>query len=416
MTGYLEGFDTPEKRLTTRHSNSIQTDFGRGPHWLHESPFLPPLWENTQDVGAPSLKHAAMRTLLSDQSALKTEHFMHVPWLLALYLWDCLKRWQALLQRTLPGYSARILTDQSDKQTLYMWKIMSEAYPEHFRSISSHFQFTINTPQEPLKPYIEMMNSDCAHWKAVLALSATHATTADLVAIANLKNLVALDIFPSEKKRLMLQPDENAEGKGIGLTDRIVRSWLDVAETAGSLQQLRILRLSHQLEFTANALDTLEKLPNLQLLIIVGASRFSNPILKLILENKGKKDAVRVRGWIARKSNQTDTLYDPNGLTLECVEIYNQVMKADGTSDNNHRDQGCPLLGSDIPIMELNICPISHNDSDYFRSAIHFTRLPKQETKRGPPSSRPEILKRQGKRVMKDRPGRDIGDVLGEFL
>jgi hypothetical protein len=295
-----------------------------------------------------------------------------------------------------------------------MWKIMHEAYPEHFRSISSHFQFTINAPQEPLKPYIEMMKSDCAYWKAVLAISAMHATTADLVAVANLKNLVALDIFSSAKKRPRVELDDNAEGKGIGLTDRIVHSWLDVAETAGSLQQLRILRLSHQLEITANALDMLEKLPKLQFLIIVGASKFSIPILKSILENKGKKDAVRVRGWVARKSNQTDTLYDYNGPALECVKIYNHLMKADVSPDNNPQGQGCPVLGSDSPIMELNICPISHHDSDYFRSTIHLTRLPKQETKRGPPQ--PDILKKQGKRLMKDRPGRDIGDVLGDFL
>lgn len=70
-----------------------QHDFGRGPHWLHESPFLPVLWEQTQAHGAPSLKHAAMKQLLQDQSALNKELFQHVPWHFALYLWECLGRW-----------------------------------------------------------------------------------------------------------------------------------------------------------------------------------------------------------------------------------------------------------------------------------------------------------------------------------
>lgn len=75
------------------HSPGPQFDFGKGSHWLHESPFLPVLWEQTQELGAPSLKHAAMKKLLSDQSLLTTELFTHVPWQIAEYLWGCLGQW-----------------------------------------------------------------------------------------------------------------------------------------------------------------------------------------------------------------------------------------------------------------------------------------------------------------------------------
>lgn len=79
------------------YSLYAQTDFSRGPHWNHESPFLPVDWETTQERGAPSLKHAAMKRVLRDQSALKVEMFEHVPWLIAKYLWDCLGKWYVLI-------------------------------------------------------------------------------------------------------------------------------------------------------------------------------------------------------------------------------------------------------------------------------------------------------------------------------
>jgi hypothetical protein len=69
-----------------------------GSIWYHEIPFLPHGWETTNDRGSGSLKHAAMKALLRDQSALKPELFEYVHWYLAEYLWDALKRWYVLLE------------------------------------------------------------------------------------------------------------------------------------------------------------------------------------------------------------------------------------------------------------------------------------------------------------------------------
>lgn len=64
-----------------------------GPTWYHEIPFLPHGWETTNERGSGSLKHAAMKTLIQDQSALKPESFENVHWHLAKYIWDALGRW-----------------------------------------------------------------------------------------------------------------------------------------------------------------------------------------------------------------------------------------------------------------------------------------------------------------------------------
>lgn len=64
----------------------------RGTSWVHESPYLPLGWEDTNEIGSASLKHSAMKRILSDQRALTPEIFATVPWHIANYLWDCLGR------------------------------------------------------------------------------------------------------------------------------------------------------------------------------------------------------------------------------------------------------------------------------------------------------------------------------------
>lgn len=63
----------------------------KGPAWVHENPYLTIGWEETSESGAPSLKHSAMRQVLSDQSMLTPELFANIPWLVARYLWECLE-------------------------------------------------------------------------------------------------------------------------------------------------------------------------------------------------------------------------------------------------------------------------------------------------------------------------------------
>lgn len=68
-------------------SPSAQHDFGRGPHWYHESPFLPFADSEQTHLGSSSLKDTATRRLFKDQSELKPELFENVPWKIAEELW-----------------------------------------------------------------------------------------------------------------------------------------------------------------------------------------------------------------------------------------------------------------------------------------------------------------------------------------
>lgn len=290
---------------------------------------------------------------------------------------------------------------------------MAETYPHQFRPLSPHYRLSIGLPKEPLKCYIDLMNSDVGNWRTVLAISTSHATTADLVAIGNLKNLVALDIYPAISRAP--KPEDIDEGKGLGLEDRIVRSWFEVAEAAGSLQQLRILRLHSQPRLTTKALWMLEKLPNLREVFISECAAFDEVIQKLNTQRNG----VRLGGWIARRINllraDHEALAQVQIIRGPLVDVYKDTLDTDSRSENNDRGHNLPSLGPDIPILEFMLS-FDHRGTQYDASrVIHLTRAPQPiERKRPPPQS--DTSRSQVKRVVRDRGGRDMADVLSDFF
>lgn len=287
-----------------------------------------------------------------------------------------------------------------------MWKMMADSYPAQFHKICPEYCLRIDSPKEPMKCYIDLLNSEVGSWQAMLAISSTHATTVDLVAIGNLKNLVALDVYPTKRAP---KPEDMDEGRGLGLDDRILRSWLEVAEATGSLQQLRFLRLVNQPRVTTQALEILAKLPNLKHVALMGCPKF---------QKIGHSDRDHFGEWVASKSRPHPQPFpgeNPksplamNGIYLSWGA---RVLRKHNLEENIDGSESLLALDSDTPLLEFDLSPTPLLT---WETTLYLTRAPRQnKKKRG--FSQPESLKSQGKRVMKDRSGRDIADVLGDFL
>lgn len=410
-----------------------QFDFGKGPHWLHESPFLPLLWEQTQELGAPSLKHAAMKRVLMDQSLLTPELFAQVPWHIAKYLWECLGQWCVKTNQTLSGGFGYWLIGSSNKQTLHTWMIMAKVYPQHFRQLSPSYSLHIDKPTEPLKLYIDMVSSDSCDWCGALSLSTSNATIADLVAIGNMTNLVALEIFTISSPYRCLGGISDAS-KGLGLDDRIVRSWVEAAESMGSLQQLRVLRIAHQRTLTTQALRMLETLPRLEVVVVYHCAAINE---KLGQYPRWRDDEVRVEGWTARKMHQIVGDQDAETVALNrllpLLDLGQHIWPQEEINRDTDLDQAQQTfkesgaerrqfnLGPDSLLMQFQLAPSPFiKDSKMRARAVYegwdivfFTRKPYRRKKRVLSES---VHFGKGKRVMKDQGAREIGDVLGDFF
>ncbi|PWY76256.1 hypothetical protein BO70DRAFT_93032 [Aspergillus heteromorphus CBS 117.55] len=331
----------------------------RGPAWVHETPFLPQGWEETSDAGPPSLKHAAMRQLLSDQRNLQPTLFAHVPWRIASYLWDCLGR--------------------SRKRTLHMWKLFATAYPEEFRHVSPYRRMKIEGPRLSLREYLGLVKSDSMGWRVVLTLAASHARVPELVEISSIRNLAALEIATPKHAQPVL---DEAVSPLAALSDRIVRTWSELAAASGAFAHLRVLVLAQQTELSGLALRYLRAFPSLQLIMVLDCPGLV-PVAGVDAE---------ANGWeVVLGSEKPETLY-------ECYRI----SLTDGT-----------VL--DGPVLDFQVGYQTGRALDNMRNMRQkpwtlFRRREKVEGReRGPPAAKRA-------RVMKAGRGKDLGGLLREFL
>ena len=90
----VAGYDRASGQIYTEQTVPlyVYASSGNGPSWVHESPWMPVCRVENSRTGANTLKHMAMKQTLLDQRRLSPDHFTHVPWSLAAYLWDCLGR------------------------------------------------------------------------------------------------------------------------------------------------------------------------------------------------------------------------------------------------------------------------------------------------------------------------------------
>jgi hypothetical protein len=269
----------------------------------------------------------------------------------------------------------------------------------------------------PLKGYIDIVRSDACHWRAVLSLSSAYASVADLVDIGNLKNLVALEINsqvydPSMSARISTR-------EVIELDDGVVRSWAEASQSTESLQNLQVLRIYQQKSLTHHIFWMLEKLPRLKLVVIYQCDKFTREFSN---HKARTKHGVQVGGWNAQR---LDWLPDGKRTMdgLKFLGPLSQVYEEELGLNNTNRTPKAPMLGSNTPMMEFGLPALDFDDPEKenrraryaAKSIFIFTR----ETEHNDRKRAPEQIQQPrntGKRIMKERGGRDMADVLGDFF
>lgn len=275
---------------------------------------------------------------------------------------------------------------------------------------------------EPLKGYVDIMSSANCDWRAVLSLSSGYATAEDLLAIGNMKNLVALEISrtPWKLHKYALDITPRAANE---LENGVIRTWVDLAESTGSLQHLRVLRLYHQGMIKPAALHLLSKLPNLQLIIVYQCEYFTEGFR---CEKRPYTGKIEMEGWNALRLDWALKDATEDGQALQhlgpLLDVYRGTLKTQPNTSSAEDSPSPPTLGADVPIMEFGLPAMDHSDTmkievraQYSAKSIGIlTRVPNSTRKRQLPL--PAESKKNGKRAMKDRGARDMTDLLKDFL
>lgn len=289
----------------------------------------------------------------------------------------------------------------SKKQSLHMWKLLATLHPAQFREVEQYRSMKIEGPKLSMREYLGLTKSENMSWRVVLTLAESYARVPELVGISEIKNLVALDISTPAKTGTLPETDIQMTA----LTDRIVRAWSELAQTAGAFTQLRVLILRYQMDLSKVALHYLRDLPNLQLVVAFGCPGIASALSKNDID-----------GWtIAEvKRSPPDTLH----------EIYEAGCTASNDEDSTFGKP--PVLDFQIGKMMPKVQGRVNNPHSH--SAIYLqprdnaprrvdpepnTRKRKEVGYIGDQREQPPL--RKGKAIMKDRT-KDIGDSLSDFF
>ncbi|KAJ6021020.1 hypothetical protein N7540_006524 [Penicillium herquei] len=399
-------------RIIHHHSEGPQTNFNRGPLWLHQSPFWPPGsgWP-TPPKGTRSLMDTAIRVATKDQSLLKPELFKNIPWHIAEEIWETLEAF--------------------NKQTLFMWKVMAINYP-NFREESPSYVFTADTIALPIAQYFDLLNTKECQWRAMLSVSSDLTGNPELVALAQITNLVALEIIQHMNPRPIgrprpsqMQRAENAPRDGI--SDSVVLSWLELVESQNALQHLRVLRLNNQKLVNWGTFNHLSRLPELQIIILYDCERITRSL------ERDHGGPVYHGDWYCMTLTKAMTLNrDACKMWSPLLELYKGSFDADFFHKMGYRVATPPSLDRDLPMMEFQL-PTVHpagEDGQARRAQTNWNcpgemwdkiailqKIPLDPQagikRKGPAVPQSRAVKR---RVMKDRGGPDLSTMLGEFV
>jgi hypothetical protein len=164
-----------------------------------------------------------------------------------------------------------------------MWKLFATAYPQEFREVSQHYPFRLGSSKKmSIRDYLLLVTSSSLSWATVLSISTEYIGISELVEIATVTNLMALDITSPPR------PSVNCDSSSaVSLTDRVVRSWGESALAGGAFRHLRILMLRSQTEVTKDIFPFLDCFPSLVVLAVKGCSELTGKSIKHVASRHG---------------------------------------------------------------------------------------------------------------------------------
>ena len=247
---------------------------------------------------------------------------------------------------------------------------MAEKYPKEFYKISSYYCFTATVCKSPLIQYIDMIHSEKIHWRAILSVSTNIIEIPDLVAIGYMRNLVALEI---NKTGLMNSERGDWAVKG-GMTDGVVKSWVEMSKNYNSLQHLRVIKFRNQDRLTPHALAYLWELPELQFVITQNCKEFTDAVRPLcdmrpvFGADPNKKPDPRIHNWIARNlENIAKVDHREEEILCPLIHLYNDTPNQLWPSFKNMAPIRPLSLEKHVPVMEFQLPFVDRGVFSYFQ-------------------------------------------------
>lgn len=175
----------------------------------------------------------------------------------------------------------------SRSESLHAWRTFATAYPDHFNGGRHRYLIEIKQPGLPLEDYYRGITSIDIKWFTCLRLAPRQVSVADVIRIANVKNLAVLDLS-----------DGNAtEASAVALDERVFKTWSELA-VKGAFKHLRVLMLGWQEDISSWIFKYLDTFPSLCHVLITDS-------LKIHQRSRSDWEVEAAKyGWLARSAKQ----------------------------------------------------------------------------------------------------------------
>jgi hypothetical protein len=176
----------------------------------------------------------------------------------------------------------------SHSESFHAWRTLAAAYPDHFNEGKHRYLIDIKQPRLPLEDYYKGITSIDVKWLTCLRIAPRENPVADVIRIANIRNLAILDLS-----------DGNAtEASAIALDERVFKTWSELA-SKGVFQHLRVLMLGWQEDISKWIFKYLDTFASLCYILVTDS-------LKIHQRNRSSWEIEAAKyGWLARSAKRS---------------------------------------------------------------------------------------------------------------
>jgi hypothetical protein len=175
-------------------------------------------------------------------------------------------------------------------ESFHAWRMFASGYPEDFNQPGYRYQLEIKQPSLPLPDYFKGIASPTTNWLTSLRISPRQISSSDLISIAKISNLAVLDLSDGQ-----VTIDDTPST----FNERIMRTWVELANTENAFRYLRVLLIGWQNNLSAWIFKYLDSFPSLCYLLITDCRQLHQ-------RNRGDwEEEALSYGWDARHAKKS---------------------------------------------------------------------------------------------------------------
>lgn len=176
----------------------------------------------------------------------------------------------------------------SRSESFHAWRTFAAAYPEYFSREKHRYLIDIKQPRLPLEDYYKGISSVDVKWFTCLRVAPREIPLADVIRIADIKNLAVLDLS-----------DGNAtEASALAIDERVFKTWSELA-VKGAFKHLRVLMLGWQEGISTWIFKYINNFPSLCYILVTDS-------LNIHQRNRPNWEVEAAQyGWLARPAKRS---------------------------------------------------------------------------------------------------------------